>query len=197
MHHCQAVFALLILWQARLSKKELQIVGWRHLSLQPCVSIKSPGLPRGLFLPLFSISVFYLDLKWGLVNILSCHSTPLFGSEKCFMRFHKRDLCSQGRWYGSVQGGITIFSHAGCLEMQKGGAEGTERQRSAQKSAFFKVKGQTLYLNSVYITVFFTDCVVIMRNQKKLTNLFQLLVKNCELFYFYEFFLIWLKPNLH
>lgn len=84
MHLCQEVFAILILWQARLSRKECDIVGcWRLLSLQPCVSIRSRGLFRGLFFLIFSISVFYLDLMWVLLNILPCHSVPLLGSKKC------------------------------------------------------------------------------------------------------------------
>lgn len=53
------------------------------------------------------------------------------------VRFHKRDSfsCSPGRWCRSVQGGITIFSHAACLEMQRGGTEYRIRSREAKQPA--------------------------------------------------------------
>lgn len=110
----------------QIIKKECHSVGcWQRLSLQPCVSIRSPGLPGGLFLLLFSISVFYLDLKWSLLNILPLpFYSPFRKWEMLYCtRFHRRDLCSRGRWCRSVQGGITIFSFTVRLEMQRGGTE--------------------------------------------------------------------------
>lgn len=68
----------------QIIKKECHSVGcWQHLSLQPCVSIKAPGPSGGLFPLLFSIPVFYLDLKWGLLK--NSHLTA--GGAATFLRF--------------------------------------------------------------------------------------------------------------
>lgn len=138
----------------QIIKKECHSVGcWQHFSLQPCVSIRSPGLSRGLFLLLFSISVFYLDLKWSLLNILLLPFDSPFRKWEmlCHMRFHMRDLSSRGRRWRSVQGGITIFSQCSVLKMQRR-EQGWEPARN-NRPLLFKVIGQRLF--------FFKKCVLL------------------------------------
>lgn len=83
------------------------------------------------------------------------------------VRFHKRDWCSLGRRCRSVQGGITIFSHAACLEMQRGGTqylEGTERQSNLQQSVSLKVIGQT-FSSKPSLYYIFTECILVILRQ--------------------------------
>lgn len=57
------------------------------------------------------------------------------------VRFHKRDPRSPGSPCRSVQGGITIFSHAVCLETQGGGSKYLEGRKN-KPEARAKVTGQ-------------------------------------------------------
>ena len=71
MHLCQEVFAILILWQARLSERtvtaraadSVSVLG--HVFPLPGLAVPTGGTDSsgGLSDQLFSISVFYLDLK--------------------------------------------------------------------------------------------------------------------------------------
>lgn len=64
MHLCQGVFAILILWQTRLSKRNVTVLAADNTSAFSHVfPLGLLGRPGGLFLLLFSISAFYLDLK--------------------------------------------------------------------------------------------------------------------------------------
>lgn len=63
------------------------------------------------------------------------------------VRFHKRDPRSPGSPCRSVQGGITIFSHAACLETQGGGSKYLEGMKS-NLEARVKVTGQTFQSES-------------------------------------------------
>lgn len=79
------------------------------------------------------------------------------------VRFHKRDPWSPGSPCRSVQGGITIFSHAACLEMQGGGSAYLEGGKSNPK-ARVKVTGQTF--QSELCSEIITELIlVIMRAQ--------------------------------
>lgn len=135
----------------QIIKKECHSVGcWQHLSLQPCVSIKAPGPSGGLFPLLFSISVFYLDLKWGLLrnSHLTASGAATFRSP--FPRkvenavACKRECCSPGRPCRSVQGGITIFRHAPCLGMRREGGDSRPAgiQRYLQKTPPSRLQGK-------------------------------------------------------
>lgn len=76
MHLCQEIFAILILCRGKIIEKNQappSVGCWQHFSLQLCVSIRGPGLSGGLFPLLFSISLFYLDLKWCSLNNLPPH----------------------------------------------------------------------------------------------------------------------------
>lgn len=67
------------------------------------------------------------------------------------VRFHKRDPGPPGSPYRSVQGGITIFSHAACLEMQGGGSEYLQGGESNLK-ARVKVTGQAYLSYLAYLS---------------------------------------------
>lgn len=79
------------------------------------------------------------------------------------VRFHKRDPRSPGSPCRSVQGGITIFSHAACLETQGGGSKYLEGMKS-NLEARVKVTGQTFQSESCSGMI--TDLIrVLMRGE--------------------------------
>lgn len=112
MHLCQEVFAILILWQARLSKRNVTVWAADNTSAFSHVFPLEDLAVQGFVRPI--IFHFYL-LSWFKVKLTAYSYTVIFlplpepKIGQCWAPQH-RDLLSQGAVYGALQGGITIFS---------------------------------------------------------------------------------------
>lgn len=99
------------------------------------------------------------------------------------IRFHKRDSrsCSPGRWCRSVQGGITIFSHAACCgnAEREGGRTIPARCREAKQPAAER-SSQGQRANPFFSAKFTTHVLLtaLWLLWGSLVNLSQLLVNN-------------------
>lgn len=167
MRLCQEVFAILILWQARLSKRKVTVLAADNTSAFSHVFPLEAWAVQG-FVPTI---IFHSSLlSWFKVRLAEYspplpppHPPPFYSPfwewEILYcMRFHKGDLCSPGRSCRSVQGGITIFSlcvwKCRVREEGEGMPEGMGRCNNLQQldSQYFSQghKGTSINISKTY-----------------------------------------------